>query len=80
MCLTLKLKGPLCIQIKKDTENNLKIIEVNPRFGGGTFFTTLAGCNFMKFILDDLENKKNKVLIPNQITVVRYFEEIVLKI
>ena len=30
-----------------------KFVEVNPRFGGGTYFTTLAGVNFIEIIFLD---------------------------
>ena len=48
----LKIKGPCCIQLKKSQNNELKVIEINPRLGGGTIFTALAGANFPSMILD----------------------------
>jgi carbamoyl-phosphate synthase large subunit len=47
--------------------------------GGGTIFTTLAGANFPAMILNMIEGKE--VLIPeiSEITVIRYFEEIVIE-
>jgi len=70
----LNLKGPVCIQLKEDKDGNPKFIEVNPRFGGGTYFTTLAGVNFMDIIV----NKPSVISEPKEITVVRYFNEIVV--
>ena len=70
----LNLKGPVCIQLKEDVDGNPKFIEVNPRLGGGTYFTTLAGVNFMDIIV----NKPSVIPEPKEIMVVRYFNEIVV--
>ncbi len=78
MCRFLDLKGPVCIQMKEDDNGKPKFIEVNPRFGGGTFFTTLAGVNFVEIIISILENKKIIINEPKKIKVVRYMEEIVI--
>ena len=75
----LKIRGPCCIQMKESKEGILKIVEVNPRMGGGTFFTTLAGANFPAMILDMVNGKKLKIPKISEITVVRYFEEIVVE-
>jgi carbamoyl-phosphate synthase large subunit len=78
MCKFLKLKGPVCLQMKDDVEGKPRFVEVNPRFGGGTYFTTLAGVNFCKIIIDVVKN--NDIFIPehNLITVLRHFREIVI--
>jgi carbamoyl-phosphate synthase large subunit len=73
----LNLKGVVCVQMKEDKDGNPKFIEINPRFGGGTFFTTLAGVNFVKIILDIVEGKEVEVPEPKEITVLRYFDEVV---
>jgi carbamoyl-phosphate synthase large subunit len=77
---TLGIRGPSCIQLKESNNGELKIIEINPRFGGGTIFTTLAGANFPAMLLELVSNNNNLV-IPEvtEITVLRYFEEIVLR-
>jgi carbamoyl-phosphate synthase large subunit len=76
---TLGIRGPSCIQLKESVNGELKIIEINPRFGGGTIFTTLAGANFPAMLLELVSN--NNLVIPEvtEITVLRYFEEIVLR-
>ena len=74
LALHLNLKGPVCIQLKEDENGNPKFIEVNPRLGGGTYFTTLAGVNFMDIIV----NKRLDIPEPKEITVVRYFNEIIV--
>ena len=75
----LGIRGPSCIQLKESQNGELKIIEINPRFGGGTIFTTLAGANFPAMLLELLSN--NSLIIPeiSEITVLRYFEEIVIR-
>ena len=76
----LGIRGPCCIQMKESSEGIIKLIEVNPRLGGGTIFTALAGANFPAMILDMINGKEISHL-PNisEITVIRYFEEIVIR-
>lgn len=75
----LKIKGPCCIQMKESDEGTLKLVEVNPRLGGGTIFTALAGANFPAMILDMVLGKRINIPKISEITVVRYFEEIVVE-
>lgn len=74
----LGIKGPCVIQLKQSESGELKIIEINPRFGGGTFFSTLAGINFPALILDMVCNKEIVLPEVSEITILRYYEEIVL--
>ncbi len=74
----LKIIGPCCIQMKKDKDNSFKLVEINPRLGGGTIFTTLAGANFPKMIIDMIEGKKIKMPTVSEVTILRYFEEIII--
>lgn len=75
----LKIIGPCCIQMKETKDGILKVVEVNPRLGGGTIFTALAGANFPSMILDMVKGKKVEPPVISEITVVRYFEEIVVE-
>ncbi len=75
----LKIIGPCCIQMKETKDGVLNVVEVNPRLGGGTIFTALAGANFPAMILDMVNGKKLKAPLISEITVVRYFEEIVVE-
>jgi carbamoyl-phosphate synthase large subunit len=75
----LKIIGPCCIQMKETKDGILKVVEVNPRLGGGTIFTALAGANFPSMILDMVKGKKIEPPVISEITVVRYFEEIVVE-
>jgi len=72
------IRGPCCIQMKGAKDGRLKLVEVNPRMGGGTIFATLAGVNFPALILDMMEEKQ--IIKPSfsEITIIRYFEEIIV--
>ena len=78
MCKFLKLKGPICIQMKDDEDGVPHFVEVNPRFGGGTYFATLAGVNFVEIIINVLDKKEIIIDEPKEIKVIRYMEELVL--
>jgi carbamoyl-phosphate synthase large subunit len=73
------IRGPCCMQMKESEEGRLKLIEVNPRMGGGTIFTTLAGANFPALLLEIIEGKQITIPTISEITVIRYFEEFVLR-
>lgn len=73
------IKGPCCMQMKESEDGILKLIEVNPRMGGGTIFTSLAGANFPALLLDIIEGKQITIPSISEITVIRYFEEFVLR-
>jgi len=74
----LGLIGPSCVQMKLDGQGIPKIVEVNPRMGGATIIATYAGVNFPKIIIDLV--KGEKIMLPTfrEVTVVRYYEDIVL--
>ena len=78
MCKFLELKGPICIQMKDDEDGVPHFVEVNPRFGGGTYFATLAGVNFVEIIINVLGKKEIIIDEPKEIKVIRYMEELVL--
>jgi carbamoyl-phosphate synthase large subunit len=72
------IRGPCCMQMKESNDGELKLIEVNPRMGGGTIFTTLAGANFPAMLIDLIEGREVSIPSISEISVVRYFEEFVL--
>ena len=78
ICKFLKLKGPICLQMKESVDGELKFVEINPRSGGGSYMATLAGVNFVKIILDIIEDKKVSLNKINEITVLRYYNEVVV--
>lgn len=72
------IRGPCCIQMKESVDGKLKLVEVNPRMGGGTIFSALAGANLPAMIVEMVEGKPISVPSVSEITVLRYFEEIVV--
>jgi carbamoyl-phosphate synthase large subunit len=70
--------GPCCIQMKASRDGALKLVEVNPRMGGGTIFAALAGANFPALVLDMVKEKEIVKPSFSEVTVIRYFEEIVI--
>jgi carbamoyl-phosphate synthase large subunit len=83
LCLQLAgflgLKGPSCMQLKRDTGGCLKFLEVNPRMGGGTIFSTLAGVNIASLLLALAMGEKVEIPTFRELTVLRYYEEIILE-
>lgn len=75
------LKGPTCMQMKEDVNGVLKFIEVNPRLGGGTIMASLAGVNIPALILKlySKESILEEDFEFNEITVLRHYEEIVIR-
>jgi carbamoyl-phosphate synthase large subunit len=78
ICKFLKLKGAICLQMKEDQSGELKFVEINPRFGGGTYFASLAGVNFMKAILDLINKNPIEIKKPNLIKIMRYYREVIV--
>jgi len=79
MARYLNLKGPTCMQLKRDRTGCLKFLEVNPRIGGGSIFTTLAGVNIPKLLLDLIRGIEIAAPRQKEVVVVRYYEEILLE-
>lgn len=77
MARHLGLKGPTCMQLKRDRAGALKFLEVNPRIGGGMMFTTLAGVNIPTLLLDLIMGADITLPERREVTVLRYYEEIV---
>jgi carbamoyl-phosphate synthase large subunit len=78
MAAHIGLKGPTCMQLKRDPEGRLKFLEINPRIGGGSIFTTLAGVNIPKLVIDLIDGMQIAHPTPKEILVLRYYEEVVL--
>jgi carbamoyl-phosphate synthase large subunit len=64
--------------MKCDAEGVPKMMEVNPRMGGGTIMTTYAGVNFPELIIKMVNNEKIEIPAIKEITMVRYYEEVIL--
>jgi carbamoyl-phosphate synthase large subunit len=65
--------------MKESSEEQLQLIEINSRLGGGTIFSTLAGANFPAMIMNMLHGNKIEPPKISEITVIRYYEEIVIE-
>jgi carbamoyl-phosphate synthase large subunit len=79
MAREIGIRGPSCIQMKESSEEQLKLIEINSRLGGGTIFSTLAGANIPSMILEMLSGTYIDPPRVSEVTVVRYYEEIVIE-
>jgi carbamoyl-phosphate synthase large subunit len=66
------------MQLKRDEGGRLKFLEINPRIGGGSMFTTLAGVNIPMLLLELIAGTELAPPVPNEIVVLRYYEEVVL--
>lgn len=74
----LRIKGPSCMQMKCDKKGEPKLTEVNPRMGGGTIMATYAGLNFPELIIKIANGEKIEIPEIKEITMVRYYEEVIL--
>lgn len=76
----LGLQGPSCIQMKRDAEGEMRFVEVNPRMGGATIFATLAGVNIAWLLLELTQGRDVDVEPFREITILRYYDEVVLDV
>jgi carbamoyl-phosphate synthase large subunit len=74
----ISLVGPLTIQCIINKNNEIKFIEINPRFGGGVPLSIEAGINYGKYFKEMVEGRKIKAQIGEfrEITMLRYDEAI----
>ena len=75
----LGLKGPSCMQMKRDASDHSRFLEVNPRMGGGTVFTALAGVNVAALTVSLALGESVQIPPFRDITVLRYYEEVVVE-
>lgn len=74
--------GVITLQLFLTPDNQLKFVEVNPRFGGGAPLSIKAGANFPKWILQELSGKKTNIRFDgfqDNLIMLRYDEEVWLK-
>ena len=74
----LGIRGPSCMQMKCDCNGVPKIVEVNPRMGGGTIMATYAGINFPDLVLKLANDEQFQVPDIKDITMLRFYEEVIL--
>jgi carbamoyl-phosphate synthase large subunit len=53
--------GVITLQLFLTSDNQVKFIEINPRFGGGVPLSVKAGANFPKWILQELSGRKPRI-------------------
>ena len=71
--------GVITIQLIVSKEGELKIIEVNPRFGGGAPLSIKAGADFPKWILQELTGGKPRIVFDgfkDKLVMLRYDAEV----
>jgi carbamoyl-phosphate synthase large subunit len=71
--------GVITIQLFLTEDKKIKIIEINPRFGGGAPLSIKAGANFPKWILKELTGSKPNIKFDgfiNNLFMLRYDAEV----
>ncbi len=53
--------GVITIQLFLTSDNKIKIIEINPRFGGGVPLSIKAGADFAKWVLQEVLDKRPQI-------------------
>jgi len=73
--------GPLTIQCIVDLDNNIKFIELNPRFGGGVPLTFEAGVPYAEYLGKMIQGEYIKPIIGDfkELTMLRFEEAIYLE-
>ena len=71
--------GVVTIQLIIDAAENIKFIEINPRFGGGVPLSIKAGADFPKWILQQMVEEEPNIEFGNfkdGLTMLRYDDEV----
>jgi carbamoyl-phosphate synthase large subunit len=74
--------GVITLQLFLTRDNNVKFIEINPRFGGGVPLSIKAGANFPKWILQGLLDSKTNIRFDgfkDKLIMLRYDDEVWLQ-
>lgn len=80
LCNKFKGIGPLTIQCIVTNNDEIKFIEINPRFGGGVPLTFECGVDYGKFLNMFVQGKEVKPIIGEfeEKTMLRYDEAVIL--
>ncbi len=78
MANLLGLRGPSCHQLKRDAGGRPKFLEVNPRIGGASIFSTLAGADLITLTIELALGRPVTVPDFREITVVRLHDEMLV--
>jgi len=71
--------GVITVQLFVTKEDAIKVIEVNPRFGGGAPLAIEAGADFPKWILQELAGKRPRIAFDgfqDRLIMLRYDSEV----
>lgn len=71
--------GVITVQLIRTPESQLKVIEINPRFGGGVPLSIKAGANFPKWILQETVGQTpriNAARFHDDLVMLRYDQEV----
>jgi len=74
--------GVITLQLFLTSDDKVKFIEINPRFGGGVPLSIKAGANFPKWILQELLGRKTKIRFDgfrDNLIMLRYDSEVWLE-
>ncbi len=75
ICHFIGIIGPACIQFKEDRRRQVKFTEINPRLGGGSIISTIAGVNIPRLLIDLFLNRSFPTPKFQEVLVTRYLEE-----
>jgi carbamoyl-phosphate synthase large subunit len=71
--------GVITLQLFLTSDDKVKFIEINPRFGGGAPLSIKAGANFPKWILQELTGQKPRIRpdgFKDNLVMLRYDNEV----
>ncbi len=71
--------GVITLQLFETPQGRIKVIEINPRFGGGAPLSIQAGANFPRWILQELAGKRPRIgldAFQDGLTMLRYDAEV----
>ena len=71
--------GVVTLQLFRTKRNRIRIIEINPRFGGGVPLSIKAGADFPRWILQELAGRRPRIgfdAFQDGLTMLRYDAEI----
>ena len=71
--------GVITLQLFLTSDDKVKFIEINPRFGGGAPLSIRAGANFPKWILQEVLGKKTRIRFDgfkDKLIMLRYDAEV----
>ena len=71
-----KAVGPYTLQCFKEEDGSLKMLEINPRFGGGVPLSFAAGADYAEALSCIFEGKEPEVHPVKEITMLRFSESV----